>query len=870
MASERYNPKEAEPKWQRAWAEADVFSTPNADDRPRYYVLEMFPYPSGRIHMGHVRNYTMGDVVARYKRARGFNVLHPMGWDAFGLPAENAAIQNKVHPAKWTYANIDTMRAQLKSMGLSLDWKREIATCSPDYYRHQQKLFVDMWQANLVYRKKSKVNWDPVDMTVLANEQVIDGRGWRSGAVVEQRELEQWNFRITAFADELLTALDGLERWPDKVRLMQRNWIGRSEGLRVRFALTQTTDGATDVEVFTTRPDTLFGASFLALAADHPLAVAQSAADPQLAAFRERCRQMGTSVAVLETAEKEGYDTGLRVRHPFDPNWELPVYVANFILMDYGTGAIFGCPGHDQRDHDFASKYGLPIRQVITAEGIDSEMFDSAPYDGEGTLVNSRFLDGLTIAAATEEVARRLETTDLNGAPQAVRQVNFRLRDWLVSRQRYWGCPIPMVHCDACGTVPVPVEQLPVTLPDDASFDKPGNPLDHHPTWKHVACPKCGKPARRETDTMDTFADSSWYFARFTDPWNTEAPLTRDVADAWLPVDQYIGGIEHAILHLLYSRFFTRAMKATGHIGIDEPFAGLFTQGMVVHETYKADGHWVAPADILILEEDGERTARLRSTGARAEIGSIEKMSKSKKNVVDPDEIIATWGADTARWFMLSDSPPDRDVIWTEAGVEGAHRFVQRVWRLVGDGAEMLAGGRPAWPATLSEPALALRKAAHKALAAVEDDIEKLAFNRAVARAYELANVIGKALADGGFEADAGLKAALGEALDILVAVVAPMMPHLGEACWQVLGHDKLLVATPWPIVDRTLIVDDTILLPVQINGRKRDELRVPRDADNAAVEAATLALPSVQAALAGATPKKVIVVPRRIVNVVA
>jgi leucyl-tRNA synthetase len=870
MASERYNPKEAEPKAQQAWADADVFSTPNHDDRPRYYVLEMFPYPSGRIHMGHVRNYTMGDVVARYKRARGFNVLHPMGWDAFGLPAENAAMQHKVHPAKWTYANIDTMRAQLKSMGLSLDWKREIATCSPTYYRHQQKLFTDMWKAGLVYRKKSKVNWDPVDMTVLANEQVIDGKGWRSGAVVEQRELEQWNFRITAFADELLTALDSLDRWPDKVRLMQRNWIGRSEGLRVRFELTAETDGVKDIEVFTTRPDTLFGASFLALAADHPLAAAHSASDSKLAAFRDKCRQMGTSVAVLETAEKEGYDTGLRVKHPFDPKWEIPVYVANFILMDYGTGAIFGCPGHDQRDHDFASKYGLKITQVIAAEGIDAESIAKAPYDGEGALTNSRFLDGLDIAAAKEEVARRLETTDLFGAPQGVRQVNFRLRDWLVSRQRYWGCPIPMIHCDDCGVVPVPVEQLPVTLPDDATFDKPGNPLDHHPTWKHVACPSCGKPARRETDTMDTFADSSWYFARFTDPWNETAPLTRDVANAWLPVDQYIGGIEHAILHLLYSRFFTRAMKATGHVDLDEPFAGLFTQGMVVHETYKADAEWVSPADIVILEENGTRTARLRSTGALVEIGTIEKMSKSKKNVVDPDEIIATWGADTARWFMLSDSPPDRDVIWTEAGVEGAHRFVQRVWRLVAEGSELLAGARPALPADLSEAALTLRKAAHKALAAIEDDIEKLAFNRAVARAYELANAIGKAIADGGFDADVGLKATLAEALDILVAVIAPMMPHLGEACWQLLGHEALLVSTPWPIVDRALIVDDTIVLPVQINGRKRDELRVPRDADNAAVEAATLALPSVQAALGGVAPKKVIVVPRRIVNVVA
>ncbi|MCW1842125.1 leucine--tRNA ligase [Prosthecomicrobium hirschii] len=877
MASERYNPREAEPKWQAAWDAAEVFRTRNDDPRPRYYVLEMFPYPSGRIHMGHVRNYTMGDVVARYKRARGFNVLHPMGWDAFGLPAENAAMQNKVHPAKWTYENIATMRAQLKSMGLSLDWAREIATCSPEYYRHQQKMFIDFFKAGLVYRRKSKVNWDPVDMTVLANEQVVDGRGWRSGALVEQRELEQWNFRITAYSEELLSALDGLDRWPDKVRLMQRNWIGKSEGARVRFEFAAPApNGDRTLEIFTTRPDTLFGASFMAIAPDHPVARACGAADPDLAAFQEKCRQMGTSVAVLETAEKEGYDTGLRVKHPFLPGVELKVFVANFILMDYGTGAIFGCPAHDQRDLDFARKYGLSVTPVVLPPGADPAVFTvgDVAYDGEGTLYNSGFLDGLSIEAAKDAVAGRLETTEVDGAPQGTRQVNFRLRDWLISRQRYWGCPIPMVHCEACGVVPVPAAELPVKLPDDATFDRPGNPLDHHPTWKHVACPSCGRSARRETDTMDTFVDSSWYFARFTDPWNETAPTTRSAVDAWLPVDQYIGGIEHAILHLLYSRFFTRAMKATGHAGLDEPFAGLFTQGMVVHETYKGPEGWVSPAEIEITELDGKRTARMKDGGATVEIGGIEKMSKSKKNTVDPTEIIGGWGADTARWFMLSDSPPERDVIWTEAGAEGAHRFVQRIWRMVGDALPFVSGPAPARPAEVSAAATALRKAAHKVLAAVEDDIEKLAFNRAVARIYELANTLQKAVLDArapdGAAADAGLAAALHEAFDILVRIIAPMMPHLAEECWQVMERDGLLATSDWPVADRALIVDDTIVLPIQINGKKRAELTIGRDASEAEVTAATLALEAVVKALDGKAPRKVIVVPQRIVNVVA
>src|SRR5581483_7855129 len=696
MTTERYNARDAEPRWQKVWDEGGIFATKNDDPRPKYYVLEMFPYPSGRIHMGHVRNYTMGDVVARYKRAMNLNVLHPMGWDAFGMPAENAAIAGKTHPKKWTYENIATMKSQLKSMGLSLDWSREIATCDVSYYKHQQKMFLDFLKAGLVERKQSKVNWDPVDHTVLANEQVIDGRGWRSGALVEQRELTQWFFKITKYSDELLTAIDTLERWPEKVRIMQKNWIGRSEGLLVRFMLDPATtpNRETELEIFTTRHDTLFGARFMAIAPDHPLASAAAAKNPELAAFIADCKRRGTAQEAIETAEKLGFDTGIKAVHPFDPSWKLPVYVANFILMEYGTGAIFGCPAHDQRDLDFVNKYGLGNTPVVCPPDADPKTFvitDTA-YDGDGRMINSRFLDGMTPDAAREEVARRLERETRGNRPVAQRQVNYRLRDWGISRQRYWGCPIPIIHCEACGVVPVPAKDLPVQLPEDVTFDRPGNPLDRHPTWKNVPCPQCGKAARRETDTMDTFVDSSWYFIRFTDPWNTAAPTTRNVVDRLMPVDQYIGGIEHAILHLLYSRFFTRAMKATGHAGLDEPFAGLFTQGMVVHETYRTkSGEWVIPADVKIETVGEERHATLASTGEPVEIGSIEKMSKSKKNTVDPDDIIATYGADTARWFMLSDSPPDRDVIWTEEGVQGAWRFVQRLWRLVGEIAEVTA-----------------------------------------------------------------------------------------------------------------------------------------------------------------------------------
>jgi len=875
MKNERYNAREAEPRWQKIWEERGIYKTRNDDPRPKYYVLEMFPYPSGRIHMGHVRNYAMGDVVARYMRAKGHNVLHPMGWDAFGLPAENAAAQNKIHPKNWTYENIATMRGQLKSMGLSLDWSREIATCDPEYYQHQQKLFLDFLKAGLVERKMSKVNWDPVDQTVLANEQVIDGKGWRSGAEVEQRELTQWFFKITKYSEELLDAIDTLDRWPEKVRLMQKNWIGKSEGLLMRFMLAKNKEGADEVEVFTTRPDTLFGAAFVALAPDHPLATEAAKKNPALRDFIEECKRTGTAQEVIDKAEKKGVDTGIRALHPFDPKWELPVYVANFVLSGYGTGAVFGCPAHDQRDLEFARKYNLPVRPVVIPEGADPKTFEigAEAYVEDGKLANSRFLDGMTVPAAKEEVAKRLESETRGNRPVAKRQIQFRLRDWGISRQRYWGCPIPIIHCAKCGVVPVPDKDLPVRLPEDVTFDKPGNPLDRHPAWKNVKCPSCGGPARRETDTMDTFVDSSWYFLRFTAP---DAPTPTDLKAAkhWMPVDQYIGGVEHAILHLLYSRFFTRAMKETGHAQIEEPFKGLFTQGMVVHETYrKPDGTYASPAEIKISMENGERVVTLSKTGEKLEVGPIEKMSKSKRNTVDPDDILSTYGADTARWFMLSDSPPDRDVIWTEEGVQGATRFVQRLWRLTNELAELAAPAGSAKPAQFSDDALSVRKFAHAALANVSEDIERLRFNRAIAQVYQAANSLTDAAAkakQAGQKVAADLAYAFREAGEILVRLAAPMMPHLAEECWAALGHKTLAAEQPWPVLEKALLIEETITLPVQVNGKKRADVTVPRNAGNPEIEAAVLALEPVRRELGNRAPKRVIIVPQRIINVVA
>lgn len=877
MSTERYNAREAEPRWQKIWDERGIYRTRNDDPRPKYYVLEMFPYPSGRIHIGHGRNYVMGDVVARFKRMKGFNVLHPMGWDAFGLPAENAAIERKTHPGKWTYENIATMREQLKLLGLSLDWSREIATCDPSYYGEQQRIFLDFLKGGFVYRRESEVNWDPVDNTVLANEQVIDGRGWRSGALVERRKLAQWFFRISDASEELLAGLDTLERWPDKVRLMQRNWIGRSEGLHVRFALADAPAGRpeslpAEIKVYTTRPDTLFGAAFLALSPGHPVTETLAAGNPALASFVEECRRGGTSTAEIETQEKMGFDTGLKVRHPLGGP-DLPVYVANFVLMEYGTGAIFGCPAHDQRDHDFARKYALPITPVVLPPDVDPAGFSvaEAPYEGEGVLFNSGFLDGLTVPAAKEKVALRLENEILGNAPVGERAVNYRLRDWGISRQRYWGCPIPIIHCDSCGPVPVPDDQLPVKLPEDVSFDQPGNPLDRHPSWKHVNCPQCGAPARRETDTMDTFVDSSWYFARFAAEPGT-APLQKGAADQWLPVDQYIGGIEHAILHLLYSRFFIRTLKKLGRVSVAEPFAGLFTQGMIVHETYKdAEGRWLFPEEV---ERDAAGQPVKVGTGEKVTVGAPEKMSKSKKNVVPPEVVADTYGVDSARWFMLSDTPPERDSEWTDKGIEGAWRFVQRVWRLVGDTAALVPGA-VARPDDFGAESLALRRASHKLAAQVAEDIERLRFNVAVARVHAFANVFGEALTGARKTAEAGALApdlafALREAAGFLVSVVAPMVPHLAEECGQVLNGAGLMAQAHWPEVDEALLVDDTVTLPIQINGKRRGEIVVPKAASPAEVEKAVLALDLIAQALDGRAPKRIIVVPQRIVNVVA
>ena len=875
---ERYNAPAAEKHWQKVWDDREIFKTRTDPGKPKCYVLEMFPYPSGRIHMGHVRNYTMGDVLARYKRAKGFNVLHPMGWDAFGLPAENAAVERKVHPRAWTYENIAAMKKQLKSMGLSLDWDREVATCDPSYYVHQQRLFLDMMAKGLAYRKSSKVNWDPVDQTVLANEQVIDGKGWRSGAVVELRERLQWAFKITDYADQLIEGLKTLDKWPEKVRVMQENWIGRSEGLMVRWKLDTKTapPGHADLEIFTTRPDTLFGASFMAVAPDHPLAKAAAEKNPALAEFSEECRRTGTSAAELETAEKKGFDTGIRAIHPFDKNWEIPIFVANFVLMEYGTGAIFGCPAHDQRDMQFARKYNLPVTPVVAPSSEPArgqaivKIHEGVPFLDDGVMLNSKFLDGLTPRAAFEAVAARLEKEKSGAHPVATRKVNFKLRDWGISRQRYWGCPIPVVHCATCGIVPVPAKELPVILPEDATFDVPGNPLDRHPTWKHVDCPKCAGKAVRETDTMDTFVDSSWYFVRFTAP-NATTPTDATAANYWLPVDQYIGGIEHAILHLLYSRFFTRAMAATGHLqtNLAEPFEALFTQGMVVHETYRRAGveppQWLLPTEIRFEGEGDARTATEIATGKPATIGSIEKMSKSKKNLVDPDDIIAHYGADCARWFVLSDSPPERDVIWTEDGVKGASRFIQRVWRIVDDVADRgITKGEKI--SDFSPDAAMLRKVAHKTLHAVGQNIEGLRFNVAVAGLYELTNTLASSLGKTG----SGLHWAVREATDILVQLLAPMMPHLAEQCWERLGNHTLAADAPWPLAEAALLVDDTVTIAVQVNGKRRDELSVPRDLSQDDLKAQALKLDTVIKALDGKSVKKVIVVPQRIVNVVA
>ena len=857
-----YDPANSEPRWQKAWNDAGTFRAIR-DERPKYYVLEMFPYPSGRIHMGHVRNYTMGDVVARFKRAQGFSVLHPMGWDAFGMPAENAAMEQGGHPREWTYANIATMRGQLKPLGLSIDWTREFATCDDDYVAQQQALFLDFLDAGLITRKSAQVNWDPVDMTVLANEQVEDGRGWRSGALVERRELTQWFFRISDYSEELLSALDGLTGWPDKVRLMQANWIGKSRGLQFRFATVGAPEGFDAIEVYTTRPDTLMGASFAALSPDHPLIRALAETRPDIAAFVEDCKRIGTTEEAIETAPKLGFDTGLSVRHPLDPNWELPIWIANFVLMDYGTGAIFGSPAHDERDHEFATKYGLSIRATFGERGMTVEQADAlvakAPYVPMKSEIVTyvRGFAGPADQTGEDAVIAAITHAEANGYGEGV--TKFRLRDWGISRQRYWGCPIPVVHCESCGTVPERKENLPVLLPQDVAFDVPGNPLDRHPTWRNVACPVCGKPARRETDTMDTFVDSSWYYARFTAP-HAETPTLRADADYWMNVDQYIGGIEHAILHLLYSRFFARAMVRTGHLpeSASEPFDALFTQGMVTHEIYYQDvATGVSESGLSVrrsyyypeqIEKRADDRVFLKEDGTQAFIIPSAKMSKSKKNVVDPVNIVANFGADTARWFMLSDSPPERDVEWTAAGAEAANKFLSRLWRLADEAPE--SGG--------DDPELT--RAAHRAIADVTKSIEGFAFNKAVAKLYELANAIGKSPAGG--ESRAAV-------LRILAQLMAPMVPHLAEEVWSKAGGQGMVVDAAWPKADPAMLVSDSVVLPIQINGKRRAEIEVPKDMSKEEIEAIVLADETVQRFMEGAAPKKLIVVPGRIVNVV-
>ncbi|MBZ6377575.1 leucine--tRNA ligase [Pacificimonas flava] len=852
-----FDPAKADGKWQAEWAGRETFRADTASERPKRYILEMFPYPSGRIHMGHVRNYTMGDVLARWRKMAGDEVLHPMGWDAFGMPAENAAMERGVHPEGWTRANIEAMRAQLQTLGLAIDWSREFATCDADYYGHEQALFLKFMEAGLVYRREAYVNWDPVDMTVLANEQVIDGKGWRSGAPVERKKLSQWFLKITQFADELLDGLGTLENWPDKVRTMQANWIGRSRGLTFRFRIEGRDEG---LEVYTTRPDTMFGASFAGIAADHPLALKLAEDNAQLAAFIEECRKSGTSEADLETAEKRGFDTGLRVIHPLDETITLPVFVANFVLMDYGTGAIFGCPAHDQRDLDFARKYALPVPRVVAPEGEENAPIGEEAYTGPGKLVNSEWLTGMDVADA---IAAVIEKAEAEGWGEGTTQ--YRLRDWGVSRQRYWGTPIPIIHCDDCGVVPVPADQLPVELPKDVDFGTPGNPLVRHPSWKQVDCPSCGGKAERETDTLDTFADSSWYFLRFASQ-PEDRPFDPKAIAAWLPVDQYIGGVEHAILHLLYARFWTRALAHVGMIesGLTEPFRQLFTQGMVTHETYsvtrpatdedrriwgwdKDPGadyitEWRSPAEI----KRTDKGLIDKSTGLKVLVGRVEKMSKSKKNTVDPEPIIQRYGADAVRWFVLSDSPPERDLEWSEAGIEGASRFVGRLWRLVT--AEAGTGDDEA-----------VLKAAHRALAGVTEDLEALRFNKLVARCYELTGAIEKAKPS----------KSRSEAIRMLVRIVAPAMPHIAEEAWAALGGEGLVAEAAWPEADPALLVDDSVTIAVQVNGKLRDTVDAAKGAPREEIEALVMAREKIAAATEGKTVRKVIVVPDRLVNLV-
>jgi len=848
-----YDFQKTELHWQSEWENASLFEASTDRSLPKYYVLEMFPYPSGRIHMGHVRNYTMGDVIARYKMANGFNVLHPMGWDAFGMPAENAAMDNQEHPHDWTHKNINDMRNQLKTLGLSIDWKREIATCDKDYYGQQQRLFLDMLKKGLVYRKNALVNWDPVDQTVLANEQVIEGMGWRSGAKVEQKELTQWFFRISDFSEDLLSSIDHLNEWPEKVRRMQSNWIGKSKGIEFDFETIDCPNNHAKIRVYTTRPDTLNGATFIALSSGHPLAIDIAKENPKVDAFIQECLRASTSESELEVLEKKGIDTGYEVKHPLNPDVTLPIWIGNFILHTVGTGAIFGCPAHDQRDLEFARKYSLPVIDVYFSrqshDPVDLEAF--VPPKNEVVHYTNRFV-GQEFMTCQEGIDAAIQYCEEKGIGKAV--TRYRLRDWGISRQRYWGCPIPIVHCPACGLIPEKKENLPIELPRDVTFDQPGNPLAQHPTWSVCKCPQCGNDAKRETDTMDTFVDSSWYFVRYTSP-HSDSPTNREMAEYWMNVDQYIGGIEHAILHLLYSRFFCRAMYLTNHLPAQsqEPFKALFTQGMVNHAIFQTRDErqrpiYHYPNDVSM--KDG--SAFLKSTGEKVEIIPAAKMAKSKKNVIDPQQLIKLYGADTARWYMVSDSPPERDIDWTTTGVEAASKHIDRVWRL----AEEVAVDQD-----ISNPQAdrELEKHTHQAIHDVNKGIEGFVFNKAVARLYDLYNRINRS------NAGADTKR---NCTKILAQLMAPMTPHLAEAVWHKLGGEGFVLKN-WPEVNLELLEEEEVVLPIQVNGKRRSEIKVQKGMSQEKVSAIVLQDPTVLKILNGDIPRRTIVVQDRIVNLV-
>jgi leucyl-tRNA synthetase len=851
----RYNFREIETRWQSYWRDQKTFQTKRDPSKPKYFVLEMFPYPSGRIHIGHVRNYTLGDVIARFKKAQGFNVLHPMGWDSFGLPAENAAMEKKIHPKEWTLKNIEAMKVQLNTIGLSYDWDYEIATCSPDYYKHQQHLFLDFYDNDLIYQKESWVNWDPSENTVLANEQVVDGKGWRSGVQVERRLLKQWFMKITDFSEELLNDIDTLEDWPERVRLMQRNWIGKSIGAKIAFKVINTPRET--IDVYTTRPDTLYGASFCAIAPDHPFAIKTAESDPALREFQRECRQVKTSERDIDTLDKVGYDTGYKLRHPFIPHLEIPLYVVNYVLMDYGLGAIYGCPAHDQRDFEFAKKYNLPILPVLAPINGQSHDYTKDPYLGDGTLINSDFLNNMNVEDAKQATILRLEELR-----EGTSMIVYRLRDWGISRQRYWGCPIPIIHCDQCGVQPVPLSDLPIELPDDVDFSIPGNPLDRHPTFKKVNCPKCGRHAKRETDTLDTFFDSSWYFARFCSPTLKDKPFYKQDVNYWLPVDQYIGGIEHAILHLLYARFFTKALKKCGKIDIAEPFKALMTQGMVCHETYKdAHGNWLTPQEITKKDEN---TAIKIADGSIVTIGRTEKMSKSKKNVVDTDDMIMTYGADATRLFMLSDSPPEKDLEWTSSGIDGSWRYINRLWLLVGNLESFLKSNHLPMPNSFSDHALSLRRMTHKTIQSVTNDIEKFKFNRVVAQIREFTNF----LESYDLKEFIDVKWSIKEALDALIIMLNPLMPHLAEELWIRINPESKCHDISWPSFDASLVIDDQLPIAIQVNGKLRGSIIINRNDLEEDVKNRALNHDNVLKTIGDAKIKKVIYISGRIVNV--